>query len=312
MGEAVPPCDLIVVGSWEFVLPARMLGLAPVVLFEQGDLLLLGDVPDHVRAVVAASLRAASAIVAPDADVRAVLQAVYGVDTVSLPHAGPAGDELLGCFERLVAECVASPPLSGFTVRLGGLRFARSGDAARLRARLGACTTKEVALPVSQPALGAIRAVRWRVVARRPDGDDGTTRVYLPAQSDRLLDDAPEQKSIDLLRAGRADDALEVLAGRCAESDRRDQAVLGRWVVLAMLATGRTEDAAEVASAFARDFPVHPDYVALALRAAIAAGRPADATGPLERMRLLGVGARFDEWFDDPQSLLEVPLDTWI
>lgn len=482
MTEAVPPCDLIVAGCWEFVMPARMLGFAPVVLFEQGELQVLGDVPEHIRAVVASSLRAASVTFALGENVQASLRDEYGVDALAAPgvvdlglfhpgrprrtaseehragvvcsgcealdgdrmadarrvaaglaeshadhgivwvsqlrepamapgragqapaaasnlaralrsaraflsatdraafdvaplqamasgtpvvstaHPGvlsyatdglnallvPVGDvdgllaavrrvlddgelaarlatagletaaahgwavvgpQLLGRYAEVVSAAPHAPPLGGFTVHLGGLRFARPGDAARLRARLGACTTREVALPVSQPAFGAYRAVRWRVIARRDEGEEGITRVYLPARSERPLDDAPAQGSLDLLREGRAKEALEGFVERCQRGTREEQAVLGRWVVLCMLAAGRARDAAEVAVAFANDFPVQPDYIVLAVACTAAARRPVDVAGPLERVRLLGVGARYDEWFEDPCSLLTEQLD---
>ncbi|MCU1492414.1 MAG: glycosyl transferase group 1 [Acidimicrobiaceae bacterium] len=480
--DAVPPCDLIVAGSWEFVLPARMLGFAPVVLFERGELQVLGDVPDHIRSLVAASLRAASVTFALGSVVKDSLATEYGIEArdapgvvdlgvfrhargrrgpearrggiivtgfdvidadgsdhlaqarhivaslaasdpdlpitlvgalregappfavsveagseeerarllrqarlhlsiagraafdlapleamaagtpvVSTAHLGVlsyavhghnaflvpvddvdalvagarrvlsddvlaariadgglttaaanswpvVGPQLLAQYEDVAGTSPLAPLMGGFEVTLGGLRFVRQGDAARLRARLGACTTREVALPVSQPAFGDYRAVRWRVVARRSEGDAGSTRVYLPARSERLLDDAPHQASLDLLRSGRAEEALSGFVAACQQSSRAEQAVLGRWVVLAMIAAGRPVDAAEMAGAFARDFPTQPDYVLLAVRSALASHRPLEIAGPLERIRLLGVGARFDEWFEDPHSLLAEDL----
>ncbi|HVC26172.1 MAG TPA: hypothetical protein VND23_10475, partial [Acidimicrobiales bacterium] len=218
------------------------------------------------------------------------------------------GPRLLEQFRDVVATVAPAPPVSGYAVRLGGLRFARPGDAARLRARLGACTTRDVALPVSQPAFDGYRSVRWRVVARRPEGEEGVTRVYLPARSERLLDDSPNQAGIDLLRAGHAEQALERFVEDCERGTRAEQAVLGRWVVLAMLESGRPAAARELALAFASDFPTHPDYVLLAVRCAIAARRPADLSGPMARVRLVGVGARHDEWFEEPYRLLAEEL----
>jgi hypothetical protein len=303
--DAVPPCDLIVAGSWELVLPARMLGFAPVVLFEQGELQVLGDVPPHIHEVVAASLRAAMVTFARGEEVRSSLSLDYGVEAREVPD---LARELLAQYGDVVRSCALAPPLGDFTVRLGGLRFARPGAAARLRARLGACTTHEVALPISQPVLGQYRAVRWRVVAHRDGGEEGTTRVYLPARSDRPLEDAPQQEGLELLRAGRADEALAGFSASCQQGTRADQAVLGRWVVLAMLGAGRADDACEVAVAFARDFPIQPDYILLAVRCARAARYPVELSGLLRRMRLLGAGARYDEWFEDPYALLKESL----
>lgn len=485
MVEAVPPCDLVVAGSWEFVVPARMLGLAPVVLFEHGDLDELGDVPPHIDEVVVGAMRSASVVFASGDNTLAKARAERGVDARPAPsvidlstfrpssarvaragigrdalvyvgaeavashrvddaravvtrlrrsggpravwvdplarppgdatRAGPfdlrvvappseelarllrgarvflstaeraaasaatleamasgvpvvssaspgvlafaehgrnailapvgdldalvdavrsvledgrlvdrlvragletarsfgwqvVGPRLLEQFRQVVATVAPAPPVAGYSVRLGGLRFVRPGDAARLRARLGACTTRAVALPVSQPAYGGYRVVRWRVVARREGASRGTTRVYLPARSDRQLDDAPHQDGIDLLRSGQPQAALERFVDRFERAGDAARAVLGRWVVLAMLESGRPTDAAELAAALATDYPTHPDYVLLGVRSALAARRPTDVGGPMTRIRLLGVGARHDEWFDDPYRLLTVEL----
>ncbi len=474
IADAVPHCDLIVAGSWELVLPARLLGFAPVVLFERGGLADLGEVPEHIRAVVAGSLRASAVTFALGAEARAALWRGYAVEAHEVPgvvdlgrfspgallpmgerhmglvftgsrsleadrygdacrvvelvardhpglpsvwlgprrpppggpievvespseqerarhyrsarvfvstsehssfalapleamasgapvvataHLGilpyarhgenallvPVGDvegvakavrrvledpalaarlvaggletararswsslgpELLASYSEVVRTTPVAPPLSGFKVALGGLRFTRSGDTARLRARLGACTTQNLAIPVSQPAYGPYRSTRWRVVATRANGEVGTTRVYLPAQSDRPVDDAPVQGSLDLLRAGHAEEALEGFGEACERGSAAEQAVLGRWVVLTMLACGRAGDAAEVAAAFAHDFPTQPDYFVLAAVAALAARRPVDVAGTLRCVEMLGVGARHEEWFDDPYGLL--------
>jgi len=477
--DAVPPCDLVVAGSWEFVLPARMLALAPVVLCERGALHALGDVPEHIRAVVEASLRAAVTVFALGATARAALESSYGVDCCELPatvdlavfHPGPRraavgqrsrdvllvgsddgragqieaarhvvaglrtlrpgltttwvgpqpstseapwevvpapsesaradlyrsgrvfvstsahelaavtplemmasgtpvvawshpgatgylsdgknallvpdGDvdglvaaalavldddvlaarlvaagrrtaalrssgafapQLLESYARVVRGARIAPPLGDFAVTLGGLRFARPSHAAQLRARLGSCTTRSVALPVSQPGIGSWRVVRWRVVARRDEGEVGVTRVYLPARSEHPLDDAPAQDCLDLLRAGEPERALDGLIERCEHATRDEQAVLGRWLVLAMLAALRPDDAFDLARAFAKDFPTHPDYLVLAVVAARAAKRPVELAGPLEAVALLGAGARHDEWFEDPAGLLAAAL----
>jgi hypothetical protein len=473
--DAVPPCDLIVAGSWEFVLPARMLGFAPVVLFERGELHMLGEVPPHFRVVVEASVRAASVTFAHGGPLKDALKREYGVETRDAPGVvdtrvfgagsakrapgsrrggvvlsgsdvvgadrlddarhvaealrashpdravtlltprpelgaafaevvgapsdeelarrlrsarlyvstteraavdlgpleamaagtpvvaashpsvlsyavngqnallAPAGDvaalvesarrvldddglatrlaegglvtaaahswpvlgpELLAQYSEVAGTAPTKAPLGGFAVSLGGLHFVRQGDAARLRNRLGACTTREVALPVSQPAFGPFRTVRWRVVARRADGEAGVTRVNLPARSDLPIADAPYQAELELLRDGFAEEALEGFAARCESGNSAEQAVLGRWVSLSLIEAGRPDDADEVAAAFAHDFPTHPDYVLLTVCAARAAGRPLEISGPLERVRVLGVGARYDEWFDDPLAIL--------
>jgi hypothetical protein len=476
--DAVPPCDLIVAGSWEFVVPARMLGFAPVVLFERGELHLLGEIPDDLREVIAASLRAASVTFALGATVRRSLASEFAVEAAEAPlvvdigafhpprrastktpgtgtvlvagcsahrsgcvteaadvaaalakrlpdldvmvmpegndpapgtvsplvpaaeserarelrgallyvasacdeatdlgpleamasgtpvvssdHVGvaayarhghnaliaPVGDiaalveqavtmltdhprraritaaasataalnswgtvapRLFTRYRETVRSAPTGAPVGGYHVHLGTLRFVRPGDSARLRARLGASTTTAVALPVSQPAFGCYRAVRWRVVAERPDGEDGVSRVYLPTYDARPVEDATEQDSLELLRDGHAEAALAGFVAGYERGGPTEQAVLGRWIVISMIESGRYDDAARMASAFARDFPTHPDYVMLSVQAARAARRPHDIAGPLARVRLLGAGARYDEWFDDIYALVLPP-----
>ena len=57
--DSVPPCDVIVAGYWEEIIPARRLGIAPVVHFEQGVEHLFDTVLEHWKPVIEASLAAA-------------------------------------------------------------------------------------------------------------------------------------------------------------------------------------------------------------------------------------------------------------
>ncbi len=475
--DAVPPCDVIVAGYWEFVLPARNLAIAPVVHFEQGDFHLYDDVPAHVLSVVEASVRAAHATMAVGDAAIAALAERYGVDAVAVPHgvdaeafrppadcvrppgqsvlfvgwdghgfkgmdearrlarllarlrpelrivwatpSPPVGEPfgelvvapsqaelarryqeagvyvccsryesfalspleamaagtpvvstanpgvlayardgenallaeigdvegLAEAVERLLddaslaaalarrgletAEACSWPrvatglydfyrdtvrryeraePLGPFTVDLDGVTFERPEDRAAFDARLASCPTKELAIPVSQPVVSGHRIFRWRVVARRADGAEGTTRAYLPARSCQQVVDSAYQVGLELLRRRHPQEALELFVAECHQAGRSEQAVLGRWIVLSLLAAGRAADAADVAVAFARDFPSHPDYLYLGVVACLAARRPVEVAGPLEGIRLLGHGARHEEWFDDPAALLSAHL----
>ena len=188
------------------------------------------------------------------------------------------------------------------------MTFERPEDRAAFDARLASCPTKELAIPVSQPVVSGHRIFRWRVVARRADGAEGTTRAYLPARSCQQVVDSAYQVGLELLRRRHPQEALELFVAECHQAGRSEQAVLGRWIVLSLLAAGRAADAADVAVAFARDFPSHPDYLYLGVVACLAARRPVEVAGPLEGIRLLGHGARHEEWFDDPAALLSAHL----
>jgi len=475
--EAIPPCDVIVAGYWEFVLPARNLAIAPVIHFEQGDFHLYDDVPAHVLSVIEASLRAAHATIAVGDAAISALAVRYGVDAVAVPHgvdvatfrrppdlarppsptvlfvgwdghaykgfeearrlarllgrlrpgvrivwatpSPPVGEpfgelvvaaaqaELARCYQQadvfvccsrfesfalspleamaagtpvvstanpgvlayardtenvLLAEIgdieglaesverilddpalaaglarrgletaeacswprVASgllgfyretlrdhdraAPLGPFSVNLEGVSFERLEDRLAFDVRLASCATRELAIPVSQPAVSGHRVFRWRVVARRADGAEGTTRAYLPARSSQPVEDSNYQVGLELLRRRRPEEALELFVAECQHAARNEQAVLGRWIVLSLLAASRADDAADVAVAFARDFPSHPDYLYLGVVACLAARRPVEVAGPLEAIRLLGHGARHEEWFDDPAGLLSAHL----
>ncbi|HLI15978.1 MAG TPA: glycosyltransferase family 4 protein [Acidimicrobiales bacterium] len=215
--------------------------------------------------------------------------------------------EVAGRYEALAGRAEVEPPLGEFDLELEGLRFCRPGDEARLRDRLRACATSELAVPVSQPAALGHRVVRWRVIARRDEGVPGVTRAYLPLRSDEPLGDAPYQPALAALRAGRPQRALGDLLERCRGAPRAEEAVLGRWIVLALVGCGQVAEALETAGAFARDHPGHPDYLYLALACARAGGIPG-GSGLAAAVAAIRAGAAFDEWFDDPAGLLRVAL----
>ena len=160
------------------------------------------------------------------------------------------------------------------------------------------------AIPVSQPAYGEYRLVRWKVVAHKKGGVEGTGRAYLPARSEFPVEDATYQFGIDLLREGLSDAAFSWFAGQCQQSPEADQAILGRWVLLSLIEAGRASEALSLAATLAPLNAGYPDYYYLTLLAALEARRPVDVTAALEAVRLLGCGARFEEWLDRPGELL--------
>ena len=76
---SIPPCDVIVAGYWDEILPARLLGIAPVVHFEQGDFHLYDDVPDDLRPLVTASIQSADWTITVGQAAESALLERYGV-----------------------------------------------------------------------------------------------------------------------------------------------------------------------------------------------------------------------------------------
>jgi glycosyltransferase involved in cell wall biosynthesis len=77
--HSVPPCDVIVAGYWDEIVPARRLGIAPVVHFEQGDFHLYDNVPANMRPIVEASLGAADWTITVGEAAENALAERYGV-----------------------------------------------------------------------------------------------------------------------------------------------------------------------------------------------------------------------------------------
>ena len=88
---SVPPCDVIVAGYWKEIVPARLLGIAPVVHFEQGDFHLYDEVPSEMRPVIEASLAAADWTVTVGVGAENALAERYGVFAHRISNAVDAG-----------------------------------------------------------------------------------------------------------------------------------------------------------------------------------------------------------------------------
>jgi glycosyltransferase involved in cell wall biosynthesis len=468
--QSVPPCDLILAGYWDEIVPARRLGIAPVVHFEQGDFHLYEEVPGALTQVIAACLAAADWTITVGQAAETALAERYGIFAHRIPNAvdgqvfrplesaragrsavfvgwdgtafkgmdvarkvaeglaashpevgivwmtptapvgAPFGETVVAPSQAALArhlreasvyvgtsryESFPLPPLEAMasgtpvvsTANGGILAYARDGEncllapvddvegllcAARrvlddgaLASRLAAAglataarhswtsiaadlledfralveglppapaaTVETVvddlefenesdrlvflelaqaspyenfAVPLSQPLHGDYRLVRWTVVARKQGGWPGVGRAYLPARSEDLVEDAHYQFGIDLLREGLADVAFEWFVGQCQQSPEAAQTVLGRWILLSLIESGRASEALDLAMTFAPSNASHPDYYVLALRAALDARRPVDVGAAIEAVRLLGSGAHFEEWLDRPQDLL--------
>jgi len=142
-------------------------------------------------------------------------------------------------------------------------------------------------------------------VARRPGGLPGTACMHLPAESVLPVEDSDYQFGIDLLREGMPDEAFAWFAAQSRQAPVGEQALLGRWVVLALLAGGRVAEAQTLAETFAAEYPAHPDYYLLAAHAAQGRLRPDDLASIHATLDILGPGAMFSEWLD---SAIETPL----
>ena len=91
LAASIPPCDVIVAGYWDEILPARRLGIAPVVHFEQGDFHLYDDVPDDLRPLITASIQSADWTITVGQAAEAALLERYGVIAHRISNAVDAG-----------------------------------------------------------------------------------------------------------------------------------------------------------------------------------------------------------------------------
>ncbi|RZU50441.1 glycosyltransferase involved in cell wall biosynthesis [Krasilnikovia cinnamomea] len=91
LAEAVPACDpacdLVVAGAWDQIMAARVLGTAPVVHFEQGDLHLFEDIDEETHALVSRSMAAADATITVSGTTAEVLRTRFGVEAVVVHNA---------------------------------------------------------------------------------------------------------------------------------------------------------------------------------------------------------------------------------
>jgi hypothetical protein len=211
--------------------------------------------------------------------------------------------ELLEDFRALVDTLPPAPP-AAIEMAVDDLEFDHEPDRARLKDLVEASPYEQFAIPVAQMAHGEYRLARWKVVAHKKGGFEGIGRAYLPARSEVPVEDARYQFGIDLLREGLCDAAFSWFAGQCQQSPESAQPILGRWVILSLIEAGRACEALSLATTIGPLNASYPDYYYLTLLAALEARRPVDVTAALEAVRVLGCGARFEEWFDRPGELL--------
>jgi len=208
--------------------------------------------------------------------------------------------------ERFAALVASAPSATApdDDLDLEGIGFCREQDRDCFAELLALCPYREVAVPVSQPVLDGYRLVRWKVVARRTEGIPGTACMHLPAVSALPVEDSDYQFGIDLLREGMPEEAFAWFASQSRQAAVTEQVLLGRWIVLSLLAGGRVAEAQTLAETFAAEYPAHADYYLLAAHAAQGRLRPDDLASLHATLDILGPGAMFSEWLD---TALETP-----
>ncbi|MEV4507714.1 glycosyltransferase family 4 protein [Dactylosporangium sp. NPDC049525] len=191
---------------------------------------------------------------------------------------------------------------------LGGLRFLDADAEQRLRQRAAACADAAVAVPVTFPAFEGHRAVRWRVVGRRAGGGPGISRAYLPAHADVVPDDLPYASALREFAAGRFDAALTGFIDVYRRGTAGDRPAASRWIVLTLLELGSDEQAASVVAGGVEAFPDHSDFHYLHAMTSMLTGRPIDGAAYIAAIDALGPATHYDEWFDEPGTLIRERL----
>jgi glycosyltransferase involved in cell wall biosynthesis len=202
-----------------------------------------------------------------------------------------------------VAGSWDAPEAEGWSFDVAGLRFLDDDAQEQLRMRAAGVGTREIAVPVSFPAFEGHRISRWQVVARRPYGEAGTSRIFLPAETDEVPVDLPYRKGLKHFAAGRMDDALAAFLSSYNSAEGNGQAAIARWLVITLLELGRGQDACDVAQGGVEKYPDNADFHYLHAMTSTLAGRRVDGPAYVRTLTDLGPASRYDEWFDDTAGL---------
>ena len=159
--QSVPPCDVIVAGYWDEIVPARRLGIAPVVHFEQGDFHLYDDVPADLRPVVEASLGSADWTITVGESAENALAERYGV----FAH------RIVSAVDTEIFHPLTEKPAKGEVVFVGWDGTASKGTDTARRVAKG--------LAASHPDVGVV----WITQDKPVGGELGETVVAPPQDS---------------------------------------------------------------------------------------------------------------------------------
>jgi glycosyltransferase involved in cell wall biosynthesis len=216
-------------------------------------------------------------------------------------------DDLEVRYRDIAGSELAGPAADTWDLLLPGAFEATAGASTRLELALRTSTATEILVPVARPAIEGHDVFSWEVAARRTGGS-GTARVHVPHRVEergRL----PYQAGIDALDAGRPQTALDIFmaAFRAATSKAR-RGALAKWVALSLLELDQADAAFEMLEASIRAFPDNPDHTYLAAVVAPMAGRRVDVAHARANVRLIGEGARYEDWFVAPTAHLDERL----
>ncbi|GAB3867295.1 glycosyltransferase family 4 protein [Dactylosporangium cerinum] len=209
---------------------------------------------------------------------------------------------------RDVATAWSPPSDTGWRFDLGGLRFVDADAERRLRQRAAASAAGAIAVPVTFPVFEGHRAVRWWVVGRRTGGGSGVSRAYLPAHGDVIPDDLPYAGALREFAAGRFDTALTGFLDVYRHGGSADRPSASRWIILTLLELGSDEQAASVVNGGVEAFPDHSDFHYLHAMTGMLGGRPVDGAAYVAAIDALGPATHYDEWFDEPGTLIRERL----
>jgi glycosyltransferase involved in cell wall biosynthesis len=202
-------------------------------------------------------------------------------------------------FYRATAADWTAPQSDGWTFELDGLTFVDDDGAARLRTRATAVGTREIAIPVSFPAFEGHRISRWQVVARRPYGEPGVSRLLVQATTEAAPRNLPYRHGLRHFNEGRFDDALQRFVTTYKGSDDAGMAAVARWMVITLLELDRGQEAHDIAAGYAEKHADNADFHYLHAMTSVLTGRKVDGPAFVETLGTLGPATHYDEWFDD-------------
>ncbi len=197
-------------------------------------------------------------------------------------------------------------PETHLRLNLDALEWNRE-EASLAAARLGQRNFYALAVPVARKVVGGIRNVSWEVIAANEEAKERyggkLTKLYLGSYASSEL--FPKQTHPAVLALAKGDYLRAVSAFESSGDASKHNAVMLRWVIVALMGLGRFEDALETALRGCGSYMFNPDFYLLAYHCAREVGRPLPADEMRRELGIMGPGTKFPEWFADPLYLLE-------